>query len=152
MDLIITATGYNWDLPYLSQELFNWRNDRPEAYLKIFNTKEPTLFLNGYIETNSGAYKLFDEMGMLIAKTIEAQRDDGQLASDILTHIRGPEPDLGGKIRYVQSARHTGYTNVDAYKKAMAGMARTFKWPTASVFFAKLRPVLPGQDKTKQAA
>ena len=140
IDLIIAATGYNWHLPYLSPDQFEWKNDRPKAFLKIFNPADPSLFLNGYVETNSGAYKLFDEMGMLIAQTISAQATGSAAAASIQSYVSGPEPDLGGGVSYVQSARHTGYTNVDTYKKAMTAMGQKFGWPDPKDFFADLQP------------
>ncbi|MEM8859587.1 MAG: NAD(P)/FAD-dependent oxidoreductase, partial [Chloroflexota bacterium] len=50
-DLIILATGYNWHLPYMPDEVFEWHNDRPSLYLNIFSPKQSSLFVNGFIET-----------------------------------------------------------------------------------------------------
>ncbi|WP_299609580.1 NAD(P)-binding domain-containing protein [uncultured Tateyamaria sp.] len=138
IDRIILATGYNWSLPYLDDDLFDWRNNRPQAYLKMFNPKHPTLFLNGFIETNSGIYKLLDEMGMLIAQTIRAQRAGGTEVQAVQSYIERPAPVLGGKVKYVNSARHTGYTNVDAYTAKMAEMRKHLHWDAPATFFARL--------------
>lgn len=78
VDLIITATGYDWALPYLDRALLTLKNERPQAFLKIFQPERPNLFLNGYIETNGGAYKLFDDMSQLIAQAIEDQAADAR--------------------------------------------------------------------------
>lgn len=153
IDLIVLATGYNWHLPYLANDNFAWRNDRPRAFMKIFNPKVPSLFLNGYIETNGGAYKLFDEMAMLIGRAIDAQAKGGPEAQRLAEFINGPEPDLGGRVRYVRSARHTGYTNVDAFKKAMAGMQSALGWEGPETFYGALPPAAadPGQPSLMAA-
>lgn len=146
VDKIILATGYNWKLPYLSDDFYKWENNRPLTFMKIFNPTEPSLFINGFVETNSGAYKLFDEMGLLIAKAIEAQSKGED--QPLQAYIEGPEPDLGGKVRYVKSARHTGYTNVDAYKGAMASMRKALGWPDPESYYT----IEPATALSKRAA
>jgi len=135
VDLIIQATGYNWRIPYLNDSVFEWQNNRPQTFLKIFNRKHPGLFINGFVETNGGAYKLFDEMALLIAKTIEAQALKPELAKRIQNFIEGPEADLSGSVSYVESARHTGYTNSDAYRAAMKDMRNKLGFPSAEEFY-----------------
>ncbi len=133
VDKIILATGYDWKLPYLDEACYEWQNSRPQTFMKIFNPAQPGLFINGFVETNAGAYKLFDEMALLIAKAIEAQAKGAGRA--VQAYIEGSEPDLGGKVRYVKSARHTGYTNIDAYRRAMAAMRKRLGWPEPAVFY-----------------
>ena len=135
VDLIIQATGYNWRIPYLNDSVFEWQNNRPQTFLKIFNKKHPNLFINGFVETNGGAYKLFDEMALLIAQTIDAQANKPALAEKIQQFISGPEPDLSGKVSYVDSARHTGYTNSDAYRNAMKIMRNKLNFPEPDMFY-----------------
>jgi cation diffusion facilitator CzcD-associated flavoprotein CzcO len=140
VDKIVLATGYDWKLPYLSEQFFDWKSNRPKRFMKIFNPKHPSLFINGYIETNGGAYKLFDDMAYLIARTIEAQRTDKAKAERIEQFINGAEPDLSGNVRYVSSNRHEGYTNSGAYSKAMQTMRKTFGWDAADeAFFDKAK-------------
>jgi len=130
VDKIILATGYDWKLPYLSDELFEWKSNRPQTFMKVFNRKHPNLFINGYIETNGGAYKLFDDMAYLIARTIETQRNGDPTKNHAVEQfINGPEPDLTGKLSYVASNRHEGYTNSKAYNKAMKLMRSKLAWP-----------------------
>lgn len=135
VDLIIQATGYDWKIPYLPEGVFNWKNNRPQTFLKIFNQQQPGLFINGFVETNGGAYKLFDEMALLIAQTIDAQANKPALAEKIQQFISGPEPDLSGKVSYVDSARHTGYTNSDAYRNAMKIMRNKLNFPEPDMFY-----------------
>jgi len=131
VDLIILATGYRWRVPYLSKEVFNWKNERPCLYLNTLNFKYPSLFVNGFVETNSGAYHLFDDMAYLIGKTIEAQFLRLPVAHEIEKTIREPGPDLGGKIKFVQSVRHTNYANSETFMKEMKKFRKKFDWPSA---------------------
>ena len=131
IDLIILATGYHWDIPYLPPHLFRWRDRRPQTYLKIFNPEHPSLFLNGFIETDGGAYKLFDDMGHMIAMSIRTQRDHPSAAQKMLRLWQTQEPDLSGAIHYVDSPRHTGYTNSRTFVKAMKKFRKQMHWPEA---------------------
>lgn len=151
VDKVILATGYDWKLPYLDESYFEWKSNRPQTFMKMFNPKNPGLFINGYIETNGGAYKLFDDMAYLIARTIEAQREDPQKAEHIQRFIEGPEPDLGGKVHYVSSNRHQGYTNSNAFKAAMKRMRRAFGWPDLDDQFYKSELELVSSGKESVA-
>jgi cation diffusion facilitator CzcD-associated flavoprotein CzcO len=138
VDKIILATGYDWKLPYLPDAFFEWKSNRPQTFMKVFNRSHPSLFINGYIETNGGAYKLFDDMAYLIARTIETQRNGEQSKQQAVEQfINGPEPDLTGKLSYVASNRHEGYTNSKAYNKAMKLMRSKLGWPDYDDAFIK---------------
>jgi hypothetical protein len=152
IDLVILATGYNWRIDYLPAGSFDWRSSRPKAFLKMFNPRTPSLFLNGFIETNSGAYKLFDEMGMLIAQAILAQRAGGNPAEAFMAFINGKEPDLGGGVSYVKSDRHFGYTNIDAYQRAMKRMRNQLGWPDPIGWFSNLKPSKNSDKRIERAA
>ncbi|MEM8862554.1 MAG: NAD(P)-binding domain-containing protein, partial [Chloroflexota bacterium] len=127
-DLIILATGYNWHLPYMPDEVFEWHNDRPSLYLNIFSPKQSSLFVNGFIETNSGAYHLFDDAAYLIGKTIEAQYNQSAQAVEINETIQGTTPNLSGKLKLVESARHTNYVNGETFVKEVGRFQKKFGW------------------------
>ncbi|KZY67176.1 hypothetical protein A3742_07845 [Oleiphilus sp. HI0071] len=137
VDKVILATGYDWKIPYLDASFFEWKGHRPQTFMKMFNPKHPSLFINGYIETNGGAYKLFDDMAYLIAKTVETQLQDPEQAKKVQAFVEGREPQLGGKVHYVSSNRHQGYTNANAFKRAMKQMRNAFCWPEPSEQFYK---------------
>lgn len=137
-DLVVLATGYDWSIPYLDSSVLNWKDNRPQTFLKIFNRNHANLFINGFVETNGGAYKMFDHMASLIAQTIQAQRSEPAKALRITNFINGPEPDLSGKVNYVKTARHTGYTNNQAFHKAMAEMRKACDFSEPETFFASV--------------
>ncbi len=137
VDLIILATGYRWHIPYLNCPSLDWVNDRPRTSRKMFIPSEPTLFLNGYIELAGGAYKLFDEMAMLLAMSISKQAQGGSDLLALNRYLEKDEPNLGGNTSYVNSARHTNYTDVDKFNKMMRDMRKTLGWATPEVFYSK---------------
>jgi len=128
VDLVILATGYNWHIPYLPKEVYEWKNGRPKIYLRIFNPKYASLFALGYCETNAGGYHLFDKMAYLTAKTIESQLHHPKVASQINEHINGLEPDLSGKITFVESSRHTNYVDSTTWVRELEKFRKKFGW------------------------
>src|SRR6185369_10740334 len=48
IDLILFATGYEYRIPYVPEQLFEWRSGHPQLYLNIFNRKVDNLYLLGF--------------------------------------------------------------------------------------------------------
>ncbi|WP_374572729.1 flavin-containing monooxygenase [Phenylobacterium sp.] len=128
-DLILCATGYTWVIPYLAAERFKWKGGRPDLYMNLFSREDRSLYALGYMETNGGAYKLFDEMADLIARTIAARRQGGTAAAAVDRLIREDSPDLSGGIQFVGSARHSTYVEISAYRKHMDNVRKRLGWP-----------------------
>lgn len=126
IDLVLCATGYTWKVPYVDPALFTWKDNRPDLYMNLFSREHPSLYALGFMETNGGAYKLFDEMADLIARTIMA-RAEGDAALD--ASIATDRPDLSGGIKFVGSSRHATYVEIDAYRKQMTRIRKRFGWP-----------------------
>jgi hypothetical protein len=126
-DLVLCATGYRWDIPYVDPARFAWKNGRPDLYLNLFSRDDPSLYALGYMETNGGAYKLFDQMADLIVRTIVARQRGSSAGIDRL--VADDRPDLTGGIHFVGSDRHSTYVEINAYRRHMAKLRRQLKWP-----------------------
>jgi len=129
IDLVLCATGYEWKIPYVDPAEFTWKAGRPDLYMNLFVKGHANLFSLGFMETNGGAYKLFDNMADLIARAILAERDQPKQAKRFHKRPAAHQPDLSGGVNYVGSDRHATYVNVDAYKKAMADLRKHMGWP-----------------------
>lgn len=139
-DLVLCATGYNWSIPYLDPAQIAWKNGRPDLYMNLFSRTDPALYALGYMETNGGAYKLFDEMADLIARTIDARARGGAAADAVNALIPTDRPDLSGGISFVGSARHSTYVEISAYRHHMQRIRKRLGWPTlAPGMFEPLR-------------
>ncbi len=129
VDLIILATGYHRHVPYLPDEMLTFKGDMPDAYLRVFQPNHPELFITGFIETNGGAYKFFDQMAQMIAQGILAQIENGADWAKLQDILNKPEPNLSGGVRYVQSDRHSSYVNAQAFNRAAKKLRKTMGWP-----------------------
>lgn len=128
-DIIILATGYDRRIPYLQDGAITYDKVQPKGFLQVFQPDHPELFINGFIETNGGAYKFFDQMAQMIAQGICTQIKGGSKWKKLQSIVQGKEPNLTGGVRYVDSDRHRGYTNAKAYNKAAKKFRKTMGWP-----------------------
>ena len=128
IDLILCATGYRWKIPYMDPKEFSWKGGKPDLYMNLFARETPNLYALGYMETNGGAYKLFDEMADLITQAIIARGKGGAAKQAVDQTIANDRPDLSGGIKFVASDRHATYVEIDAYRRHMKSLRKKLGW------------------------
>ncbi len=84
------------------------------------------------METDGGAYKMFDEMAGMISSYLQAKRDDAGTAERFDRLIQGDRPALNGGVKYLASDRHAAYVNKRAYLKYIRRVRKTMGWPALS--------------------
>jgi hypothetical protein len=127
-DLILLATGYVHRAP-VAQKYFG-DEQHPDLYLSAFSRDHQGLFGVGFVETNSGAYRLFDTQAQMIAGFIQDTQRGLPSAERFTRMIRNDDPDLSGGLRFVASPRHTGYVDSGAFVKYLAKVATEMGWRT----------------------
>jgi len=127
-DLILLATGYQHKVP-VAQEYFG-DEQHPDLYLSAFSREHAGLFGVGFVETNTGAYKLFDLQAQMIAGFIDDTQHDRPSARRFAQLIRTDRPNLSGGLKFVDSARHTGYVESGAFVKYLTKVATRMNWRT----------------------
>lgn len=128
LDLIVLATGYSYSVPYLEQSEDEWKDGRPQLYLRIMSRKHRNLYFIGYAEFADAAYKRFDEMAQMVVIDIRA-RTTGEHYDELLELRRSDNPDLAGGHKYIESPRHTNYIEVETYLNYLATLRDRFDWP-----------------------
>ena len=128
LDQIILATGYQYSVPYLDQVNDEWKDGRPQLYLRIFSRNYENLYFIGYAEFADAAYRRFDEMAQMVVLDIRA-RATGKHYKELL-HLKSTDnPDLAGGHKYIDSPRHTNYIEVETYLNYLAILRDRFDWP-----------------------
>lgn len=118
VDLIITATGYHHCVPFLEEDVIDFKNGRPDLYLNMFSRKHKNLAVLGFIEFASAAYSNFTEMAeLIVADVINAP---AKLAEQKISHT----PDLTGGHKYLATKRNANYVDVDTYLKVLRGVKK----------------------------
>ncbi len=128
IDLVLCATGYEWRLPYVPTNALEWSHGRPDLYLTAISRKNPRLYTMGYVETNGGAYKLFDEVADLIARAYVARRDG---TAEVLEELlRTDRTDLRGGLKQVPTQRHASYVESGTFVRHLAKVRKRLGWPS----------------------
>ena len=139
VDLVLFATGYDWMVPYVPKEYFRWRDGRPELYLMAFSREHRNLFGLSFLEVNSSAYTLFDQVSNLVAQYLHAQVHDPGRSTAFARMIATEHPDLSGGIRFIDSARHRSYVDGRAFRTELGRVAVRIGWqPLKPGMFAGL--------------
>jgi hypothetical protein len=128
VDLVLFATGYDYKLPFLDEDIFEWRDGRPQLYLNLIHRKLPGLYVLGFAEFADGAYRRFEEMAQMIVADIHA-RESG-VRRELLDKLRESHfPDLRGGKAYIESPRHAAYVDKDTYRDVLMSLLRDLGWP-----------------------
>ena len=109
VDLVVFATGYRHEIPFLDTVLGVDGGRR--LWANMFVPGHPTLFVAGHFESDGGAYSLVSKQGTLFAGL--ARRPEARQA--LAARLRTPAPSLTGGIRHVDSPRHGIHVNLEAY-------------------------------------
>jgi cation diffusion facilitator CzcD-associated flavoprotein CzcO len=128
LDQIVLATGYQYSVPYLDQVNDEWKDGRPQLYLRIFSRNYENLYFIGYAEFADAAYRRFDDMAQMVLLDIRA-RATGKHYQELLELKKSDNPDLAGGHKYIDSPRHTNYIEVDTYLNYLAILRDRFDWP-----------------------
>jgi len=129
VDLILYATGYDWAIPY-AQRHFEWQDGRPELYLTAFSRRHRNLFGLGYLEINSSAYTVFDQISNLVAHYLRDQEHRPARAAAFDRLIATDHPRLNGGLTFVGSARHRTYVDARTYRRYLRQVCARIGWPT----------------------
>ncbi|WP_141243931.1 flavin-containing monooxygenase [Sphingomonas lenta] len=116
--LVILATGYRHDAPFLRAPRLVMNGGRPALHLNIFPPGVHDLYFIGFVEFAAGAYPHFDRMARLVAEVL-ASGAGGRDAVRSL-HV-GYRPDTSGGRSFVSSDRRANYVDAHAYAHAIEG-------------------------------
>lgn len=106
VDLIVFATGYNIDFPFIDRAHLNWRDGRPRLFRNVFHPEIDTLFVAGLIQPDSGQFGLVHWQTRAVALFLDAARRGTPAAEAFRRRKRKWDEDLGHGIRYKDSTRH----------------------------------------------
>ena len=117
----------------------------PQLYLAAFSREHHNLFGLGFLEVNSSAYTLFDQVSNLVGQYLRDQLR-APPGSSIRPMIATEHPDLSGGIRFIDSARHRSYVDGRAFRLTGLGQGhQTHGWqPLKPGMFAKPLPPSSG--------
>lgn len=134
IDLILLATGYDYRLPFLDENLFEWKHNHPDLYLNIFNRSVNSLYVLGFIEFADAAYRHFEAQAQMVAMDLclgGAQKDEFQRMK------REHRPDLRGGHKYIDTPRHATYVDIQTYRNVLDEVRAKFGQPSLEERYGK---------------
>lgn len=123
-DLILMATGYLLDYPFIDRRHLNWPDglDAPQLYLNMMHPDHDNLFLMGMVEATGLGWEGRNQQARLAAKFIRQQQARSAAASELCrTKKDRVRERLDGGYNYIKLARMAYYVNKDVYLDTLAG-------------------------------
>jgi cation diffusion facilitator CzcD-associated flavoprotein CzcO len=152
-DLVMLATGYTLDYPFVERTHLNWTSASPSLFLNIFPPSFNGLFVLGMIEASGIGWQGRYEQAELIAAYLAAEADAPEYAARFRARADAPWPDLTGGYRYLGLDRMSYYVNKDAYRRTMRRMLESlppaFARARISAGLASTRPARDSSASTR---
>ncbi|MFJ2544434.1 flavin-containing monooxygenase [Microbacterium sp. NPDC087589] len=118
-DLVLLATGYTLDYPFVDRSHLHWRGAAPRLFLHIFPASFNGLYVMGMIEASGIGWQGRYEQADLLATYLDAVEHAPATATRFRDRVNSePWPDLTGGYRYLGIDRMAYYVNKDAYRGA----------------------------------
>lgn len=118
-DLVLCATGYHLDYPFIERDELGWSGDAPDLFLNLASRRHDNLFVLGMVEASGLGWQGRFEQAELVAKLITARTEAPAAAQEFSVAAAGPPPDLSGGYKYLKLGRMAYYVNKDAYRSAI---------------------------------
>lgn len=123
-DLIMLATGYVLDYPFIDRGHLNWTGMAPKLFLNIFGSDSSGsktgssafngVYVLGMVEASGLGWQGRYEQAELLARYLAADRESQRGFEE---KAAKPWPDLTGGYHYLALERMSFYVNKDAYRR-----------------------------------
>lgn len=122
-DLILMATGYLLDYPFIERKYLNWpaSQDAPQLYMNVFHPNYDNLFMMGMVEAAGLGWEGRNQQAELVALYIK-QREQNSAAANHFNELKGERSTmaLNGGYNYIKLARMAYYVNKEEYLATLA--------------------------------
>ena len=115
-DLILMATGYLLDYPFIDRKHLNWpqHQDAPQLYLNMMHPQYDNLFLMGMVEATGLGWEGRNQQARLAALYIREQQAGTTAAAELKQKKKERAGErLDGGYNYIKLARMAYYVNKD---------------------------------------
>lgn len=128
IDVVVLATGYDIEIPFLPEGLVSYRNGRPRTHLSTFLPGLDNFYTTGIMHTTDNGYQNFDEFAQLIVADARATLY-GENAEAVNRLKHDFHPDLVGDLPLVDTRRNENQWNAVQMRKALLEIERDFGIP-----------------------
>ncbi len=121
-DLILMATGYRLDYPFIARDQLNWpaERDAPQLYMNVFHPERHNLFMLGMVEASGLGWEGRNLQARMVALYIRQQQAGSAAAQAFNQQKRdGAGKPIDGGYDYIELPRMAYYVNKEAYLAAL---------------------------------
>lgn len=122
VDLVLLATGFEWDIPFLAKDTIGTHGDshRPDLLLQVAHPRDPSLMLSGLVQTDTGIWPIAEQQSALALRLLLADRH----RPDVLDWFRRVAPERMPQGQFLGSPRHRLEVEHAAYQRALVRASR----------------------------
>jgi hypothetical protein len=118
-DMILAATGYKLDYPFVDYAHLNWQGAAPHLYLNCMHPERDDIFVLGMVEASGLGWQGRHEQAEMVIRYIKGLRAGTPEAQELKkTKARGFERATGG-MSYIDLPRMAYYVDKATYRKAV---------------------------------
>jgi cation diffusion facilitator CzcD-associated flavoprotein CzcO len=121
-DLILQATGYKLNYPFIDKSHLNWPATAaaPQLYLNVFHPQYDDLFVLGMVEASGLGWQGRDEQAELVALVIRQQQQNSDAAKAFRQRVaqEANQREDGG-YNYLKLDRMAYYVHKDTYRATL---------------------------------
>ncbi|RZO86120.1 MAG: NAD(P)/FAD-dependent oxidoreductase [Oceanococcus sp.] len=136
-DLIVLATGYDLDYPFIDPAEINWQDAAPQLYLNAFHPQADDVFVMGMVEASGLGWEGRNKQAELAALYLR-QLHDGAASAQRFKQLKQQRcgQRLDGGYAYLQLDRMAYYVNKQEYLDALNGHIAELKADLANAVAA----------------
>lgn len=118
-DMVLAATGYKLDYPFIDNAHLNWQGDAPHLYLNCMHPERDDIFVLGMVEASGLGWQGRHEQAEMVVRYIKGLRTGAEEARALQeTKAKGFARATGG-MNYIDLPRMAYYVDKATYRKAV---------------------------------
>lgn len=125
IDVIVFATGYDVQVPWLADGILNYRDGHPESVMGSFVPDQPGLYIAGALHFAGNTFSIFDRTVQVVAAEAEAEVTgrNAEAMREVRARFR---PDLQGDFPFLDTRRNTNQVFIPALEAAFAELGERY--------------------------
>jgi hypothetical protein len=124
-DMILAATGYKLDYPFIDSALLNWQGDAPHLFLNAMHPGRDDIFLLGMVEASGLGWQGRHEQAEMVVRYIKGLRENAPAARALQKTKSESFSRATGGMSYIDLPRMAYYVDKATYRTAVGKWIKT---------------------------
>lgn len=126
-DMILAATGYKLNYPFIDKDLLNWQGHAPHLYLNCIHPDRDDLFVLGMVEASGLGWQGRHEQAEMVARYIAGRQGNTPAAAALKAKVSKGFQRATGGMDYIDLPRMAYYVDKATYRRAVTDNIKTLK-------------------------